>query len=238
MAIVAGMSSMNSKKIQRPFSLLCTESLDPKWTFREATDKEILKLKPLNMLFHNEFQMCVAGGFAAWVEGITTTYGDIDFFLNDGQNRKRVHDYGADYKDKRIISIINSGVNQFISMSYEGWLSCNKFDMRIKFAKWVLEGFDIKECKVAYFFCPEEMKYYYIRNNDEYTQETLLAINSRRMLKYIRRVRNPPSLKYLSLAAVKQNHIRKRLFVQVQNKYYYIVDYKNFINNMGINITS
>jgi len=183
---------------------------------REATQNEILKLKPVMMT--GDYNQCVAGGFAAFVEGRTTTYNDIDIFKNNGANIRSGIRFIEDYNDAKIRKIFNNGTYQTISMHYDGWICRNKKMMQERFAKWVLKDFDLIDCKVAYYAV--EGKYYYLRHNIEYCKKHVLALQHYRMRKYNTRVKIPKSLKWLALTELKTH--------------YNEIDIENFINKIDI----
>lgn len=181
--------------------LKCGESLGENWTMREATQKEVLQLKPVLMRGTNE--QCIAGGFAAFVEGRTTTYDDIDIFKNNGSNiRSQVLTDG--YNDVQIRRIINNHPYQIICMHYDGKITKDRKDMQERFAKMVLKGFDLIDCKVAYYIV--DGKYYYIRHNIEYCKKHVLGLRHRRMRKYNIRAKTPKSLKWLALTELKTHY--------------------------------
>jgi hypothetical protein len=191
---------MSLKRTQSSSTLDCDEFMENTWIKREATPEEILKLKPVMM---NTFDyQCVAGGFAAYVEGVTTTYDDIDIFKNNGVKVRR--GIVEPYKDMKITRILNNGAYQTISMIYDGWFSKDRKEMQERFAKWVLQDFDLIECKVAYYYY--KGKYYYIRQNVEYCKQNVLALQSGRMRKYNARAKTPKSLKWLALTEVKTHY--------------------------------
>jgi hypothetical protein len=207
---------MSLKGTVNSSTLNCDENLANTWTMREATQEEILKLKPVIMTgYHNQ---CVAGGFAAFVEGLTNTYDDIDIFKNDGANIQARGRLRENYNDAKIRRILNNGAYQTISMNYDGWISKDKRAMQEEYAKWVLTDFDLLDCKVAYYFFRD--KYYYIRHNVEYCKNDIIGLQHNRMRKYNTRVKTPKSLKWLALTELKTH--------------YHQADVENFINKIDI----
>jgi hypothetical protein len=211
---------MNSQPIQNSSVFKCGENLEKNWTMREATQEEILKLKPVLMRdgYGDGYEQCVAGGFAAFVEGQTTTYDDIDIFKNNGANIRSEFRFIDDYNDAKIRRIINNGPYQFISMYYNGWITRDKKNMQERFAKMVLKDFDLIDCKVAYYFV--DGKYYYLRHNIEYCKKHVLGLTHQRMRKYNTRAKTPKSLKWLALTELKTH--------------YNECDVKKFINKIDI----
>lgn len=197
----------------KQLKLLCKESLPPMFTIRKATEREILFLKPIP--FNRLYSQCVAGGYAAYVEGTTTTYGDIDVFKNDGANMPQNRNSYNGMSSIRNIKQFNH--YQSMSMLFDGWLTPDPLKNNIEFAKYVINGFDLKESKVAYF---QNDTYYYIRQNYEYCKRDICRLRPDRMFKWNKRMKTPNSLKYLSLAHVKKNYDPS--------------DFKSFINKIDI----
>jgi len=193
---------MSLQPILNSSVLKCGENLEKNWTMREATQEEILKLKPV--LLRASCEQCVAGGFAAFVEGLTTTYDDIDLLKNNGANIPSEFRFIEDYNDGKIRRIINTGAYQIISMHYDGWITGDKKNMQERFAKMVLKDFDLTDCKVAYYIVDD--KYYYLRHNIEYCKKHVLGLKHRRMRKYNTRAKTPKSLKWLALTELKTHY--------------------------------
>lgn len=212
---------MNLKTQASGLNLCCYEMLKKKWTIREATNEEILKIKPVLYEITSPISdgICVAGGYAAWVEGVTNYYDDIDIFL---ETHEYVTDENTPYNSKKhIVRVVDYEPHfQLIYCNFKDWIAPDKSTNKMRFIKNLLRSFDIDLCRVAYYFDEEKDKVMYIRHFSEYLTYKVLKMCPIRMHKYNRRSNSVISLKWLALTKT----------LKVYNRY----DVEEFINKISI----
>lgn len=177
--------------------LLCREVIKPEYKIRSATSEEVLKLKSLPFLKDTDerFQRyyMVAGGYAAWVAGRTTTYGDIDIFCSKHpESFVRQLMYEEEYPN---FTVYSRGNYQFILWMFDRTLHTNA---DIFFSE-ILDSFDMDVCRVGYFRRNDSLKYYCIERTSEPKRRNLWKHSVTRFKKYSKRVKVPFSLFDLAL---------------------------------------
>lgn len=243
---------MSLKRTHKQSMIECIDVLKPKYTMRKATPQEILKLKPLNLeskLHFNNYYF-VGGGYAAYVEGVTNFYNDIDIFRRERHYFDTDDDFNIletnevmEYGNQNIKEVLNSLQYQYITMKYDGWFATSSINNFIYFIVSVLENFDLNECKVAYFFCYEDLKknlgsYYYLRLKDtKYDVPTAINLPVKRMKKYIERSTKVPNLKYLALCAAKERWLNHYITLKEgdnQEEYLHVPNLYVYLRNKDI----
>lgn len=177
--------------------LSCKEIFSPEYRVRSATPEEVLKLKSLTYLDDtvestSKYAM-VSGGFAAWVNGRTTTYDDIDIFctrLPAGLPRRIP--YEEDYQH---FTVQSCGIYQFVTWMYDNKLHKNADD----FFTEILDSFDLDICRVGYFRRHPSKKYYCIERTAKARARNLWRQRPDRFRKYSKRVKSPFKLFELAL---------------------------------------
>lgn len=191
--------------------LNCMESIREivgEYIFSTPTPKEIQLLKPIadfrlnyelpqnairRRVNSNRFYV-VAGGYAAFVEGRTFDYKDIDIFTNSPGFRRRL--FNDDYNGRQF-HIENKPPYQYIYTNFR-----REFNIK-EYMEEILQGFDMDICSIAY-----------TRLNDEYikcvrikpwTKRSVLKVKPERFFRYAKRSKNVNKLKHLALFTFLKN---------------------------------
>lgn len=198
---------MQSQIVGSRLQLWCGEKVLQEFEHSEPTEEELKRLKPIKDLDQSmtwkvrgepkHRWYIVAGGYAAYVDGRTNDYTDIDIYHTKKERYVRRLVY-LDYPDKGIQHIVNDSPYQYIEMNYEH-PTINLFMEKI------LLGFDLKECCVAYAKTGKD-RYIKLTRNKEYTKNDILKLNPDRMAKYNKRNTKVVSLAWLSLTSVKKHY--------------------------------
>lgn len=191
--------------------LECCESLPPEFRWSEASPEEVLKLKPVADLKLNinsghprgyTRYYFVAGGFAAYVAGRTTTYDDIDVYTNAGYRPRRLT--FLEYPGCDIDYIDNKYPYQYIH-------TVREFKNVQEYMMAILKNFDIDLCAIAYCLdvkwndTPEDRKkrkYYKMERKKDLCLSDVMKFSPKRIQKYASRVKTPFNLKFLALSTV------------------------------------
>lgn len=171
---------------------------------REATEDEINLLKTI--IFINGFNDgVVAGGYAAWVNGLTTSYSDIDCYFKETRLMMRSR---LQYNFTTVNRIENDGFYQRIFTIYkEEWLGVSDSTNKQLFLEFILRGFDLPICKVGYYYAKNEKKFMCMTMKQKINNKKVLALCTERMIKYNKRCKQIPSLKWLAITACKQHKV-------------------------------
>jgi hypothetical protein len=190
-------------------NLLCTETILPEYCVVKPSNDEILKLKSLHVLRKHDVDgpvplrqlhvvSIVAGGYAAWVDGRTNFYDDIDIFTTD----RIWHMRRSEQPYNGIFDISESGSYQFIR-------TINEHHGIVNYAKEILKGFDLQDCCVAYGWCRQQKVYFKVTRRIDYTHQNILKLKASRMKKYNKRSTTVKPLKWLALTAVKEHVVKE-----------------------------
>lgn len=190
--------------------LNCSEKLSLEYIWSEASAEEVLKLKPLADLKLNILRghprgltryYFVAGGFAAFVNGRTNTYDDIDIYTTASYRPRRLT--YLEYPDRDIDYIDDKYPYQYIHSS-------KKYSSIQDYVKAILHNFDLDLCAVAYWLetcCSKEcMKYYKCERKKDLVAKDVLKFSPKRIEKYATRIKTPFTLKLLALNSVLKNY--------------------------------
>lgn len=184
---------------------------------RDASEEESKILKSIIYLcgFHTGV---VAGGYAAWVNGVTNSYNDIDLFFKESRYRFFTT-RSRSYRFANINRIERDGFYEQIFINYEEeWLGISEHASLQLFLKHILKGFDIPECKVGYYYNKVEKKFVCVKLQTQLNNEAVLALNVDRMIRYNKRCKNVPTLKWLAVTACKKHNVENlKSFIQSIN---------------------
>ena len=174
---------------------------------RECTADEILKLKPLCNeagLLNNRV---VAGGFAAWVAGRTTTYNDIDLFRRGIAYAMFHGNVNYDNSSSHILRIQNNGQYQVMTVKYDGPLAVTDRRMKELLLTFILKKFDMPVCRIGYFYDTANKNFVCVELYQMLNNKQVLKLIPERMERYNRRMKTPNSLQWLSATACKKQKI-------------------------------
>lgn len=209
------MSKMSCLKKE---NLYCEEFLQPEYVFEEASPEEIKFLKPLTILNSTEIRngfnfissklFVVAGGYAAYAAGHTTTYSDIDIWTNRKRVKRTLFYEDDEYEGLGIQQIRNEYSYQFITTTY----SSNNLQ---NYMQMILSKFDLEDCCFA--FAKLEGKYYKLRRFIKYSINDIYHMKGKRMKLYNDRIKTVKSLKWLALTSLKSHYENDDIYNFIKN---------------------